>query len=277
MILECKSIKKQILKELSNEVLKLDRKLTLVVIQVGDDPASNIYVRQKEKAALDIGVNFILKKFNNDISLSTLLEYIDILNKDDNIDGILVQMPLPKQLDERIVQNRISSTKDVDGLTDINMGRLAHNKDCLIPCTPSGIMEIFNYYNIDVTSKNVVIVGRSNLVGRPMAEVLINNNATVILCHSMTKNLKDITKNADILISCVGKIGFITKDMIKKGSVVIDVGINRLEDKIYGDVEKIDDEDFCNITPVPNGVGQMTVALLYKNLIKAYKIRKKVE
>lgn len=274
MVLECKSIKKKILDELSYEVLKLDRKPKLVVIQVGDDPASNVYVKQKEKAAFNIGVDFVYKKFCENATNEEVINYIDIVNKDPNVDGILVQMPLPMHLDEHLIQNKICYTKDVDGLTDINIGRLVHNVDCLVPCTPYGIMEIFNYYNISVEAKNVVVVGRSNLVGRPMAELLINNNATVTLCHSKTINLKSITKNADILIVAVGKKGFITKDMIKKGSTVIDVGINRCHDKIYGDVELIDDESFCNITPVPNGVGQMTVACLYKNLIKAYKMKK---
>lgn len=272
MILECKTIKEKTISNLKDKISKLNDKLTLVVIQVGDDPASNVYVKQKEKTANELNVNFIHEKLDSNVTEAFLINLIEKYNNDTNVNGILVQMPLPPHINELTIQNKVNYLKDVDGLTDINMGRLAHNKDTLVPCTPLGIMEILSFYNIDVEGKNVVVVGRSNLVGKPISLLLTNNNATVTLCHSKTKNLKELTKNADILISAVGKKGIITKDMIKHGSTVIDVGINRIDNKLYGDVEEC--SDICNITPVPKGVGQMTVACLYKNLYKAYNLQK---
>lgn len=274
-ILDGKEVKRIKLEELKNEVLKLDRPLGLTVIQVGDDSASNIYVKQKSKMASNLGVNFNHIKLEEDVREEEILKIIDDLNRDNNVDGILVQMPLPEHLNSRVIQNAISPLKDVDGLTDINMGMLVHKKNCLVPCTPLGVMELLKYYNIDVAGKNVVIVGRSDLVGRPMAEVMINNDATVTLCHSKTKNLKDITKNADVLVVAVGKAKLITSDMVKDGVVVVDVGINRLEDgSLCGDVDFDDVSSKCSyITPVPGGVGQMTVLELGYNTYKAYLLR----
>lgn len=274
-ILDGKEVKRIKLEELKNEVLKLDRPLGLTVIQVGDDSASNIYVKQKSKMASNLGVNFNHIKLEEDVREEEILKIIDDLNRDNNVDGILVQMPLPEHLNSRVIQNAISPLKDVDGLTDINMGMLVHKKNCLIPCTPLGVMELLKYYNIDVAGKNVVIVGRSDLVGRPMAEVMINNDATVTLCHSKTKNLKDITKNADVLVVAVGKAKLITSDMVKDGVVVVDVGINRLEDgSLCGDVDFDGVSSKCSyITPVPGGVGQMTVLELGYNTYKAYLLR----
>ena len=197
-------------------------------------------------------------------------------NKDDNVDGILVQMPLPKYLDTKKIQNLIDDKKDVDGLSDINAGKLMHQVDCLEPCTPKGIMEILDYYKIPVEGKNVVIVGRSDLVGKPLAAMMLNKNATVTVAHSKTNNLKEVTKTADILVAAVGKKGLITEDMVKDDAVIIDVGINRVEDKLYGDVDFDGVKDKVSyITPVPGGVGQMTVASLGQNVIKAYQLRKK--
>lgn len=274
-ILDGKEVKRIKLEELKNEVLKLDRPLGLTVIQVGDDSASNIYVKQKSKMASNLGVNFNHIKLEEDVREEEILKIIDDLNRDNNVDGILVQMPLPEHLNSRVIQNAISPLKDVDGLTDINMGMLVHKKNCLIPCTPLGVMELLKYYNIDVAGKNVAIVGRSDLVGRPMAEVMINSDATVTLCHSKTNNLKDITKNADILVVAVGKAKLITSDMVKDGVVVVDVGINRLEDgSLCGDVDFDGISSKCSyITPVPGGVGQMTVLELGYNTYKAYLLR----
>mgnify|MGYP001038113685 FL=1 len=274
-ILDGKEVKRIKLEELKNEVLKLDRPLGLTVIQVGDDSASNIYVKQKSKMASNLGVNFNHIKLEEDVREEEILKIIDDLNRDNNVDGILVQMPLPEHLNSRVIQNAISPLKDVDGLTDINMGMLVHKKNCLVPCTPLGVMELLKYYNIDVAGKNVVIVGRSDLVGRPMAEVMINSDATVTLCHSKTNNLKDITKNADILVVAVGKAKLITSDMVKDGVVVVDVGINRLEDgSLCGDVDFDGVSSKCSyITPVPGGVGQMTVLELGYNTYKAYLLR----
>ena len=274
-ILDGKEVKRIKLEELKNEVLKLDRPLGLTVIQVGDDSASNIYVKQKSKMANNLEFNFNHIKLEENVTEEEVLKIINSLNRDNCVDGILVQMPLPEHLNSRIIQNAISPLKDVDGLTDINMGMLVHKKNCLIPCTPLGVMELLKYYNIDVAGKNVAIVGRSDLVGRPMAEVMINSDATVTLCHSKTNNLKDITKNADILVVAVGKAKLITNDMVKDGVVVVDVGINRLEDgSLCGDVDFDGVSSKCSyITPVPGGVGQMTVLELGYNTYKAYLLR----
>lgn len=275
-LLDGKKVKLEILNNLKEEIKKLDRKLGLAVIQVGDDPASSIYVNQKQKMAEKVGYNFYHIKLDKDISEKYLLNLIDDLNDDQEIDGILVQMPLPKKFNAKLIQNRVLPEKDVDGLNDINAGKLTHNVDCLTPCTPLGIIDILKYYNINIEGKNVVVVGRSDLVGKPMASLMLNNNATVTICHSKTTNLREFTKMADILIVAVGKKDLITEDMIKEGAVIIDVGMNRVDNKLYGDV------DFENvskkasyITPVPGGVGQMTVAELGCNVYKAYKLRRK--
>lgn len=275
-LLDGKVVKKKILEELKEEVLKLKRKPGLVVIQVGDDPASKVYVGQKEKMANSVGYNFQHIKFASDIEENVIEDKIKELNNDDNVDGILVQMPLPKQLDSKKIQNLIDQYKDVDGLSDINSGMLTHNVDTLVPCTPKGIMDILEYYNIPVSGKNVVVVGRSDLVGKPLASLMLNANATVTICHSKTVNLGEFTSKADILIAAVGKAALITKDMVKDNSVVIDVGINRVNDKLCGDVDFDNVVDKVSyITPVPGGVGQMTVAELGKNVLKAYKYREK--
>lgn len=275
-LLDGKIVKKQILEELKQEVEKLERKPGLVVIQVGEDPASKVYVGQKEKMAAAIGINFEHLKLKENVTQEKIEREIKKRNKDDNVDGILVQMPLPKHLDAKKIQNLIDSSKDVDGLSDTNAGKLIHQVDCLEPCTPKGIMEILDYYKIPVEGKNVVIVGRSDLVGKPLAAMMLNKNATVTVAHSKTNDLKSITKNADILVAAVGKKGIITEDMVKENAVIIDVGINRVDDKLYGDVDFEGVKDKVSyITPVPGGVGQMTVASLGQNVIKAYQLRKK--
>ena len=273
MILEGKTLKENILNDLTNKISKLEVKPTLVVIQVGEDPASCVYVSQKEKMAKRVGINFILEKLEDNITEEELINIINSYNVNENVDGILVQMPLPKHINEAKVQNAINYLKDVDGLTDINAGRLLHNKDSLVACTSLGIIELLKYYNIEISSKNVVIVGRSNLVSKPLYSLFINENATVTMCHSKTVNLKKYTKEADILVVAVGKKHLITKDMVKEGSTVIDVGINRYDNKLYGDVDFDNVNDIVNITPVPGGVGQMTVAMLGCNTLKAYNLR----
>ena len=275
-LLDGKVVKKEVLDNLKKEVEKLERPLGLAVIQIGDDEASNVYVRQKEKMAKELGMDFRHLKFPKDSKQYEIVEEIMELNNDDSIDGILVQMPIPKHLDSQFIQNKISYLKDVDGLTDINAGMLMHNKDGLVPCTPEGIIELLKYYNIEIKGKNVTIVGRSDLVGKPLASLMTNNDATVTLCHSKTKNLNLFTKNADILVVAVGKAKLIKKDQIKDGAVIIDVGINRQEDgKLCGDVDFEDVKEKASyITPVPGGVGQMTVACLAKNTYKAYILRK---
>lgn len=274
-ILDGKEVKRIKLEELKNEVLKLDRPLGLTVIQVGNDSASNVYIRQKERLALELNFNFRHIKLDSTVLESDILGIINDLNNDDDVDGILVQMPVPKHLNSKTIQNAIDPLKDVDGLTDINMGKLLHKKDCLVPCTALGIMELLKYYNISVASKNVVVVGRSDLVGRPVAELLINADATVTLCHSKTENLAEFTKKADILIVAVGNSEFIKNDMVKDGAIIVDVGINRLDDgSLVGDVDFSTVSSKCSyITPVPGGVGQMTVLELGYNTYKAYLLR----
>lgn len=276
-LLDGKIVKKAVLAELKEKVSKLDRPLGLVVIQVGEDPASVVYVRQKAKMAEAMGFDFKHIKLDSSVSEEELLDKIDEFNNDINVDGILVQMPIPKQINPKTVQNAISPLKDVDGLTDINMGKLMHDEESLVPCTPLGIMDLLGYYGIDVSGKNVVVVGRSDLVGKPMMSLMINANATVTLCHSKTKNIGKITKKADILVVAVGKANFIKAEDVRKGCVVVDVGINRMNDgSLCGDVDFDALKDKVSyITPVPGGVGQMTVAELGMNTYKAYLLRNK--
>lgn len=273
-LLDGRKVKEVGLENLKSKLAKLDKTLTLAVIQIGNDPASNIYVSNKNKTATKLGCNFIHIKFDETVEEKEVLEKIDELNYDEDIDGILVQMPIPKHLNETLIQNRVKSYKDVDGLTDINAGLLVHNKDSLISCTPHGILTLLNYYDIKISKKQVVIVGRSNLVGKPLINLMLNNDATVTVCHSKTENLSDITKTADILIVAVGRPNFIKEDMVKDGAVVVDVGINRVDDKIVGDVDFDSvSKKVSAITPVPGGVGQMTILELFNNLYKAYHLR----
>lgn len=276
-LLDGKVVKKKVLEDLKEELKSLERPLGLVVIQVGEDEASKVYVRQKEKMAKELGFKFEHIKLAGTVKQEELLETIDRLNEDEKVDGILVQMPIPKHLDSKIIQNRINYLKDVDGLTDVNAGCLMHHKDTLVPCTPEGIVDLLKHYDIELSGKNVTIIGRSDLVGKPLASLMVNNDATVTLCHSKTKNLKLFTENADILVVAVGKAKLIKKEYIKDGAVIVDVGINRLEDgSLCGDVDFEDVKDKASyITPVPGGVGQMTVAELANNTYKAYKLRKK--
>lgn len=274
MILDGKHIKSIILDELKEEVKFLSVKPKLVVVQVGNDEASNVYIKQKKNMCEYVGYSYEHIKLNSDVNTDDVLLAIDRLNTDENVTGILVQLPLPNHINEDVVVNRISSLKDVDGLTDINNGMLFHGKDTLYSCTPYGVMELLDRYNISVNGKHVVIVGRSNLVGKPMSMMMLNKDATVTVCHSKTINLGEYTKDADILVVAVGKPNFITSDMISDGTVIIDVGINRLEDRLCGDVDFESVKDKCSyITPVPGGVGQMTVAMLAKNVLKAYKMQ----
>ena len=271
MILEARSIKEKIITDLKDQVTNLTLKPKLVVIQVGDNPASNTYIRNKSKMCEKVGYTFELKKYPETITQDKLLEDINNLNLDISVNAILVQMPLPKHLDELLIQNSINPIKDVDGLTDLNMGKLSHNKDTLYPCTAIGIIELLDHYNLPITGKHVVIVGRSNLVGKPVASLFLNRNATITHCHSYTKNLKDLTKEADILVVAAGIPNLITKDMVKENSIIIDVGINKVGDTLTGDVDFNSIKDKVQaITPVPGGVGQMTVAELAKNILKAY-------
>ena len=270
-IIDGKKISLKIKDELKMEVEKLKDKPKLVVISVGDNPASKVYVSQKEKAANYIGIDYLHKHYDT-ISDDDLVKEIEKLNKDKSVDGIIVQLPLPLGMDEKRIVNTISCDKDVDGLTYLNAGLLINNKETLASCTPKGIMKLLEHENVKIEGANAVVVGRSILVGKPIANLLLNANATVTVCHSKTKDLAKITKKADILIAAIGKKHFITRDMVKRGSVVIDVGINRVDGKLYGDVDYDNVYDkVSKITPVPGGVGPMTVVMLMENVLLACK------
>lgn len=276
MIMDGKSLKGEILSGLAEEVKALDKVPTLCVIQVGDDEASNVYINQKRKMCNDIGYNFIHEKYDDSITEDELLKNIERFNSNDNIDAILVQMPLPSGINEKNIQNAVNKYKDVDGLNDSNIVDLISGKSSLYPCTACGVISLLDKYGVILEGSNVVIVGRSSLVGMPLFHMLENRNATVTLCHSKTRNLQSITKNADIIISATGVKGLIKEDMVNNNAVVVDVGITRENGKLYGDV------DFDNvskkaslITPVPGGVGPMTIASLAQNVLKAYKMQKR--
>lgn len=254
----------------------------LAVILVGDNPASQFYVNSKKKACINLGYAHKDYLLSENISESELLSLVSELNNDNRVHGILVQMPLPNGLDEQKVIEAISPKKDVDGFHPINVGKLLIGLDCFVSCTPNGVLSILDYYNIETAGKHVVILGRSNIVGKPMASLLIQKgrDATVTIVHSKTKNLKEITKTADILIAAIGRPLFVKSDMVKKDAVIIDVGINRLEDssrkrgyRVVGDVDYDDVlETVSAITPVPGGVGLMTIAMLMENTMKSAKM-----
>ena len=249
----------------------------LAVIMVGNNSASQIYVRNKSRACDEVGIEFEEYLLPTTTEQSELLNLIDKLNKQEDINGILLQSPIPDGLDINEAFRKISPEKDVDGFHPVNVGKLVLGQDTFVSCTPYGIMRMFEAYNIDLEGKNAVVIGRSNIVGKPMSHCLLNKNATVTICHSRTKNLAEITKRADILVAAIGKAEFVKADIVKEGAVVIDVGINRTEEgKLKGDV------DFENvskkasyITPVPGGVGPMTIAMLMNNVVKAAKMQNK--
>ena len=271
-----KDLRDKLLVSLKEKIDKCDTKLGLVVIQVGNDEASNVYVGQKEKLANKLGYKFIHKNFLESVDNDEVIKYINELNNDDSIDGIIVQMPLPKHLDAELIQNTISSLKDVDGLTHYNAGMLMHDVPSLVPCTPKGICELLDEHNINVDGMNAVVIGRSVLVGKPIANLLTNRNATVTICHSHSKDIKYYTKNADLIVVAIGRKDFLTADMVKDGAVIIDVGINRVDGKLYGDVDYLNvSKKASYITPVPGGVGPMTVYELMNNVYEAHKMRNK--
>lgn len=243
----------------------------LVIIMVGNNPASQIYVRNKIKSATYCGINAELIKLEENITNEELIDVVEKLNIDNSVHGIIVQLPLPKHMNEAMIINTVKAEKDVDGFGIINKGKLFSGIKCLVSATPSGIMKLFEEYNIDLTGKNAVVIGRSNIVGKPMSMLLLNANATVTITHSKTKNLSEITKNADIIVAAVGKANFVTSDMVKEGAIIIDVGINRINDKIYGDVDFENVKEKASyITPVPGGVGPLTIVSLLENTLKAY-------
>jgi len=246
----------------------------LAVIMIGDNPASQVYVAKKAKACKEVGIYSVVHEMPENIKEETILNTIKLMNENQNINGILVQLPLPEHINQTKILEAIDPKKDVDGFHPYNMGRLFLDLDSFVPCTPLGVMKIFEEYGIDVKGKDVCIVGASNIVGKPMAALLLNEFATVDVCHVYTKDLSEHTKRADIVIVAVGKAGLITKDMVKDDAIVIDIGINRLDNgKLTGDVEYEGVSRKCSyITPVPGGVGPMTIAMLLSNTIKATKL-----
>ena len=275
-IIDGKELAKKIRASLKIECEELKQKnikSKLAVIMVGDDPASKVYVRNKSRACEDVGIEYEEYLLDSKITQKELIELIEKLNNDKTVNGILLQSPIPSNLDINEAFRTISSEKDVDGFNPVNVGKLVLNQDTFVSCTPYGIMKMFEEYDIDLTGKNVVILGRSNIVGKPLIHCCLNKNATVTSCHSKTQNLAQKAKEADILISAIGKANFVTADMVKDGAVVIDVGINRLDNgKITGDVDfESVKEKASYITPVPGGVGPMTIAMLMNNVIKATK------
>lgn len=274
IIIDGKELAKKIRANLKIECEELKKKninSKLAVIMVGEDPASKVYVRNKSRACEDVGIKYEEYLLDSKITQKELIELIEKLNNDKTINGILLQSPIPSNLDINEAFRTISPQKDVDGFNPINVGKLVLNQDTFVSCTPYGIMKMFEEYDIDLTGKNVVILGRSNIVGKPLIHCCLNKNATVTSCHSKTQNIAQKAKEADVLISAIGKANFVTADMVKDGAVVIDVGINRLDNgKITGDVDfESVKEKASYITPVPGGVGPMTIAMLMNNVIKA--------
>ncbi|WP_107952974.1 bifunctional methylenetetrahydrofolate dehydrogenase/methenyltetrahydrofolate cyclohydrolase FolD [Campylobacter concisus] len=262
---------KESVKVRAEELKKFGIESTLAVILVGEDKASQTYVRAKEKACNEYGIKSVAHRLSENTTQAELLALINVLNLDDSIHGILVQLPLPKHIDTNTVLATIDPAKDVDGFHAVNVGKLVSGLDGFVPCTPLGVMEILKEYDIEVAGLNAVVIGRSNIVGKPMANLLLNASATVTVTHSKTKNLKEICKNADLIVAAIGKPFFLKADMVKDGAVVVDVGINRLDDgKLVGDVDFDEVAPKCSyITPVPGGVGPMTIAMLLNNTILA--------
>jgi methylenetetrahydrofolate dehydrogenase (NADP+)/methenyltetrahydrofolate cyclohydrolase len=277
------SLKEKIKQEIISLKNRYNKVPGLVVILVGDNPASKAYVVSKSKTCVELGMHSEKVELPENTSEEELLSLISKYNDDENIDGILVQLPLPKHIDETKVIDAINPAKDVDGFHPINVGNLVLGRECFVPCTPAGIIELLKYYNIETSGKHAVVIGRSSIVGKPMANLLMQKNAyancIVTVCHSAAKEISVYTKEADILIAAIGSANFVKSHMVKEGAVVIDVGINRIDDalspkgyKIVGDVDFENVKDKCaHITPVPGGVGPMTIAMLMQNALKSFK------
>lgn len=281
-IIDGKKVSAEVKEEVRQQTLKLKEThgITpgLAVVIVGDDPASRVYVNNKKKACELVGFKSEEYALPAETTQQELLDLVETLNNKDYINGILVQLPLPKHLDDKSVIAAINPKKDVDAFHAVNVGKIMLGEYDFLPCTPAGVMEMLHSYNIEVGGKNCVVIGRSNIVGKPMAMLLLHENGTVTICHSRTKNLAEVTKQADILVAAVGRPKFVTADMVKDGAVVIDVGMDRDENgKLCGDVDFENVKDRCSyITPVPGGVGPMTIATLMKNTLKAAKIQNNI-
>lgn len=277
-IIDGKAISAEVRAEIKKEVSLLAEngiKVCLAVVIVGDDPASQVYVRNKKRACDETGIASEIIAMPSETTEKELISVLDGLNSRSEINGILVQLPLPKHINERNIIAHIDPKKDVDAFCDENVGRIMTGNFSFLPCTPAGIIELLHRSGVSVCGKDCVVIGRSNIVGKPMAMLLLHENGTVTICHSRTKNLPEITRRADILVSAVGKAGFVTADMVKPGAVVIDVGMNRTpEGKLTGDIDFASVEPIASlITPVPGGVGPMTVTMLLKNTVTAAKLQ----
>lgn len=279
-IIDGKGLAKKIRENLKKDVEGLKKEGIIpkfAVILIGDDPASKIYVRNKNKACIEIGIEYEEHVLKEDTTMEELLKLINKLNKDKSINGILLQSPLPQHLDINEALKQIDYRKDVDGFNPINVGKLSLGQDCFVSCTPYGIIKMLEEYKIPIEGKKTVIIGRSNIVGKPLIQCLLSKNATVTVCHSKTQDIEDIIKDSDIVITAMGKPKFLKENMVKQGATVIDVGINRMENgKIVGDVDFEEvSKKTSYITPVPGGVGPMTIAMLMNNIVKATKEQNK--
>lgn len=275
MILDGLRTAEVIRKKIAEEVARQDEEITLAILHIGNDQSSMIYLESKEKACAEVGINTKILKLPENISQREILNIISYLNKDKTVNAIMVQTPLPKHIDTETILNSVDPMKDVDGLSIYNQGKLIKDLPCVVPATAQGVITLLKNNNIDISGKNVVIVGRSIVVGKPLAMLFLKENATVTIAHSHTTNLKDITKRADILAVAIGKPRFITADMVKKDAVVVDIGTNRVMGKICGDVDFENVQTVASyISPVPKGVGPMTTAMLLSNVIKCYKNQK---
>ena len=277
-IISGKEVSAKVKSEVKEKALELKNKgieIGLAVVIVGDDPASRVYVNNKKKACEEVGFNSYEYALPAETTEAELLALVDKLNKDDKINGILVQLPVPKHINETAIINAISPDKDVDAFHPVNVGKIMIRDYAFLPCTPAGVMELIDSTGVEIAGKSCVVIGRSNIVGKPMSMLLLHRSGTVTICHSKTKNLKEICANADILVAAVGRPNFVTGDMVKEGAVVIDVGINRLENgKLCGDVNYEEAEKKAAfITPVPGGVGPMTIAMLMKNTLTSAMIK----
>ncbi len=272
------NVKEQVRQKTEALFQKYGKKPGLAVVIVGNDPASRVYVNNKKKACETVGFQSFEYALPEDTTQEELLELVETLNADKNVNGILVQLPVPKQIDDKAIINAISAEKDVDAFHPENVGRIMIGEYAFLPCTPAGVMELIDSTGTEISGKRCVVIGRSNIVGKPMAMLLLHRSGTVTICHSRTQNLAEITREADILVAAVGRANFVTGDMVKDGAVVIDVGMNRLENgKLCGDVNFAEVEPKASyITPVPGGVGPMTIAMLMKNTLTAFKAQNQI-
>ena len=280
-ILDGKVVSAAIKKEIAEEICFVSKETGLhpglATILVGDDPASMIYVRNKKRACSETGIQSFEHNLNSDITERELLNLLKELNENQEINGILIQLPLPSHIREQVVLEAIHPDKDIDGFHPYNVGKLMVGKGFLLPCTPAGIIELLDRNGVKIEGKKAVILGRSNIVGKPSAIMLLQRNATVTICHSKTKNLEEVTSQADILLAAIGVPEFVKKDMVKEGAIVVDVGINRIDKKLVGDVDfNTVSQKASLITPVPGGIGPMTIAMLMKNALIAFKTQRKI-